>query len=54
MASATKVYKTRKRLKQKSLGRDRKNRLDREGTTPSQAVFFGDVADEKAARKNEQ
>ena len=42
MASATKVYKVRKRLKQNKMGRKRKNRLAKAGTTPSKADFFGD------------
>jgi hypothetical protein len=44
MASASKVYKARKRLKARKTGRDRKNKLEKCGTTPSRAVFFGDVS----------
>jgi hypothetical protein len=44
MASPTKAYKVRKRLKQKKAGRARKNRTEREGSTPTPAAFFGDVA----------
>jgi len=42
MASATKVYKVRKRLKAKKAGRKRKNRLSKNGTTPSKADLFAD------------
>ena len=44
MASPTKVYMTRVRLKTRKAGRKRKNRLENHGTTPSRAVLFGDVA----------
>ena len=43
MASPTKVYMTRVRLKTKKAGRKRKNRLENHGTTPTRAVFFSDV-----------
>jgi hypothetical protein len=42
MASVTKVFKVRKKLKNRKQGRARKNRLAKLGTTPTQAVFFGD------------
>jgi len=40
MASATKIYKVRKRLKDKKQGRKRKNTLARHGTTPNKDEFF--------------
>lgn len=43
MASPTKVYMTRIRLKRVKAGRKRKNYLAKHGTTPPKAVFFGDV-----------
>lgn len=50
MASRTMVYKRRKRLKACKAGRDRKLRTAKLGSTPSRAVFFGDVpADKKGA-----
>jgi hypothetical protein len=49
VASPTKIYMTRVRLKTKNAGRKRKNRLENHGTTPSKAVFFGDV---EAPRKS--
>ena len=42
MGSLTKTYKVRKKLKERKQGRDRKNRLNREGSTPSKGEFFGD------------
>jgi hypothetical protein len=48
MASPTKVYMTRVRLKTHKAGRKRKNRLNNHGTTPTWDVFFGDA---KAAPK---
>lgn len=44
MASCTKVYEVRIRLKNRKAGRKRKNKLEREGTTPRWDVLFGDVA----------
>ena len=43
MASATKVYKVRKKLKALKQGRDRKNKIDKEGSTPTKAAVFGDT-----------
>lgn len=43
MASITKVYMTRVRLKTAKAGRKRKNRLENHGTTPTRAAFFGDA-----------
>lgn len=43
MASPTKVHKTRKRLKRKQLGRARKNKIERVGSTPAKTEFFGDT-----------
>jgi hypothetical protein len=43
MASPTKVYMTRVRLKMHKSGRKRKNRLARHGTTLPKSVFFGDT-----------
>jgi len=43
MASPTKVSKTRKKLKARKLGRDRKHHTARDGSTPTRAEFFGDV-----------
>ena len=42
MASATKIYKCRQRLKRRKAGRKRKNRIEREGSTPTRAALFGD------------
>ena len=42
MASPTKVYMCRVRLKTKKAGRKRKNKLANHGTTPTKAAFFGD------------
>ena len=50
MASPTKVYMTRVRLKTRKAARRRKNRLETRGTTPSQAAFFGDISEPTAAR----
>jgi hypothetical protein len=47
MASPTRAYKVRKKLKKKQLGRARKNKLAKHGSTPSKAAFFGD----KSAKK---
>ncbi len=49
MASPTKIYMTRVRLKTKNAGRKRKNRLQNHGTTPSFAAFFGDTPSTPAA-----
>jgi hypothetical protein len=43
VASPTKIYMTRVRLKTKAAGRKRKNRLANHGTTPTKAAFFGDI-----------
>lgn len=43
MASCTKVYMTRVRLKTRKAGRKRKNALENHGTTPSKAAFFGEA-----------
>jgi hypothetical protein len=40
MASVTKVYKVRKKLKAKKQGRKRKNRIARDGSTPSRTALF--------------
>ncbi len=42
MASDAKVYKARVRIKARKIGRDRKHRIAREGSTPKKEVFFGD------------
>jgi len=47
MASATKVFKVRKKLKARKQGRDRKNKLARDGSTPPKAVLFGDAEPQK-------
>lgn len=44
MASPTKVFMTRVRLKTRNAGRKRKNLLQSRGTTPTRAAFFGDDA----------
>ncbi len=49
MASPTKIYMTRVRLKTKKAARKRKNRLANYGSTPSRAVFFGEASAKKAA-----
>lgn len=43
MASATRVYKARLRMKNKKQGRKRKIEIARKGSTPTRAVFFGDA-----------
>jgi hypothetical protein len=43
VASPTKVYMTRARIKSRKAGRKRKNRLENNGTTPTRAAFFGDA-----------
>ena len=43
MASITKVYMTRVRLKANKAGRKRKNKLNNHGTTPTRAAFFGEA-----------
>ena len=50
VASSTKVYKVRKRIKRRKMGRKRKNELARKGTTPPLAVFFGDETRETEGR----
>ena len=47
MASSSKVYKTRIKLKARKRGRKRKNRIDRLGSTPSKEAVF--AAPEKPA-----
>ena len=47
MASDTKVKKVRKALKDRKQGRKRKNKIDREGSTPSKAEFFADEKTKK-------
>ena len=42
MASVTRIYKVRKNLKDRKAGLERKNKLNRDGSTPTKAVFFGD------------
>ena len=49
MASPTKIYMTRVRLKTKKAARKRKNRLANHGSTPSRAAFFGEAPAKKAA-----
>jgi len=48
VASLTRVYMTRVRLKERKMGRKRKNQLENRGSTPSRAVFFGDEKAKKA------
>ena len=48
MASPTNILKTRDRLKQKKAGRDRKRKLERQGTTPKKSAVFGDEKPAKA------
>lgn len=43
MASATRVFKARERLKRRKRGLKRKNELNRKGSTPSKENFFGDA-----------
>lgn len=43
MASSMRIFKARKRLKRRKRGLDRKNELNRDGSTPSKAEFFGDA-----------
>lgn len=43
MASCTKVFMTRVRLKTAKAGRKRKNALEKHGTTPTRAAFFGEA-----------
>ena len=47
MASWTQVYMTRKRIKAKKMGRNRKLKVARQGSTPSRAAFFGDAPKSK-------
>lgn len=47
MASWTQVYMTRKRIKAKKMGRARKLKIARTGSTPSRAAFFGDAKSAK-------
>ena len=42
VASVTKVFMTRVRLKTRNAGRKRKNALENHGTTPTRAAFFGE------------
>jgi len=49
MASVTKVFKVRKKLKARKQGRIRKNRLAKQGSTPTKAALFGDPAPASAA-----
>lgn len=51
MASCTKVTETRRRLKQHNMGRARKNKLARVGSTPTKAQFFGDAPAKSSASK---
>jgi len=44
MASVTAAYMVRARLKKRGSGKKRKAKLEREGTTPTKAKFFGDKA----------
>lgn len=50
MASPTKVYMTRVRLKTHKAGRKRKNHLNNHGTTPTWDAFFGDAPAAKDAK----
>jgi hypothetical protein len=43
MASCTKVYEIQSRNKHKKMGRKRKNKLAKLGSTPTRAEVFGDV-----------
>lgn len=52
MASVTKVYMTRVRLKTAKAGRKRKNRLENHGTTPTRAAFFGEATNAPAPKAN--
>ena len=49
VASPTKVYMTRVRLKTRNAGRKRKNLLDSRGTTPTWEAFFGEDGADAAA-----
>ena len=42
MASLTKIFMTRNRIKLRSSGRKRKAKLRKQGTTPTRAALFGD------------
>lgn len=50
MASLTRIYMTRVRLKVRKMGRKRKNQIESQGSTPTRAVFFGDVSAQKEAK----
>lgn len=50
MASVTKVHMTRVRLKTAKAGRKRKNALEKRGTTPTRAAFFGEAPKSDAAK----
>ncbi len=50
MASVTHVYMTRGRLKNRKMGRKRKNALENKGTTPSRAALFGDAPAAKQSK----
>lgn len=51
MASLTKVFMTRVRLKTAKAGRKRKNALEKKGTTPTRAAFFGDAPKAESTAK---
>jgi hypothetical protein len=42
VASVTHMLKIRDKMKKKAAGKKRKKALEKKGTTPSRAVFFGD------------
>ncbi len=42
MASPTQIYMKRARIKSKKAGKKRKVQLDKHGSTPTRAAFFGD------------
>jgi hypothetical protein len=44
MASWTSVYMHRRKMKAKKMGRARKSKIAKVGSTPSKAAFFGDTA----------
>jgi hypothetical protein len=51
VGSVTHIYMCRARLKLRKAGRKRKNMLEKQGSTPTQAEFFGDTAKKTKAAK---
>lgn len=43
MASPTQIYMKRARIKSKKAGKKRKVQLEKHGSTPTRASFFGDT-----------